>query len=477
MKIFTPGLLASLILLSFHSLGQVQTYTEKNQTYSKHEFKKPEKGPNYFIALPPKAPAATSLDDTTRVIVKLKGAPLAKRKTDDTRTSAENLKDEHRAFLEDLRALERKSARGRSSSTPTLILSEYSNTFNGFALITTKAMAEQLKGFKSVQSVIISKKVKAIDLTSNEVINVPQTWSQFGVKGNGIRIGIIDTGIDYNHQDLGGGFGPSFKVIGGYDFFNNDSDPLDDHGHGTHVAGIAAGNGANLQGVAPLAKLVAYKVLGSQGFGYDDMILAAIERTTDPDQNPATDDALDVVNMSLGRYADENEPYSEAVNNAVESGVIFVVAAGNSFDYFTVGTPGVAERAITVGAIDNSKATAYFSSKGPVERSFALKPDVAAPGVQINSSFLDNGYLALDGTSMASPHVAGAVALLLDENPSWSPEDCKSALMTTAIPGSSTSIWEQGAGVIKNRLWHQPQSTSENHKTLPGTLNEPLNSW
>jgi subtilisin family serine protease len=447
MKITKLAFLSAIFLCAFQLQAQVHTY--KTQRYTVHESQaKAEEKVNYFVANPPGKSSAQLADDTTRIIVKLKAAPLAARSENGRKAAQVELDVEHQQFRDLLNNIERRASTGRKPAAPTVILNEYKNTFNGFALITTKGMAEELKKQKMVYSVTQSRRVKAYDLNSNQTINVPAAQNQYGVSGQGITIGIIDTGIDYNHQDLGGGFGSSFKVVGGYDFFNNDNDPIDDNGHGTHVAGIAAANGSNLKGVAPNAKLVAYKVLGAEGYGYDDMILAAIERTTDPDQNPSTNDALDVVNMSLGRYADPAEPYSEAVNNAVASGVNFVVAAGNSWDYFTIGTPAIAEKAITVGAVDNNKFTAYFSSKGPVERSFALKPDVAAPGVQIHSSFLNNNYLSLDGTSMATPHVAGAVALLLEKNSSWTPPQVKAALMNTATPLYAANIWEQGAGVV-----------------------------
>lgn len=169
--------------------------------------------------------------------------------------------------------------------------------------------------------------------------------------------------------------------------------------------------------------------------------------TTDPDGDSLTDDALDVVNMSLGRRPDPEEPLSQAVNNAVLRGVTFVIAAGNDYNFQSIGTPGIAEHAITVGAVDQNRFTAYSSSKGPVENTFLLKPDVAAPGVDIYSSILNGQYSHYSGTSMGTAHVSGVAALLLEKHPTWTPAMIKSSLMTTAT-SMQAQVWEQGAGVI-----------------------------
>jgi subtilisin family serine protease len=381
--------------------------------------------------------------DTVRVIVKLQG--VLSQTTG--RSNATDIDSQHRRFYNDLDKLTGATANRRTSEAETVVHHEYRETFNGFALTTSGRIAESLKNLPYVTAILEDKLIKVSSDESNRVIRAQEAWQTFGSTGKNIKIGIIDTGIDYTHPDLGQGFGSGFKVVGGYDFVNNDPDPMDDHGHGTHVAGIAAANGATNKGVAPDAKLFAYKVLASSGYGYDSWILAAIERTVDPDQNPATDDALDVVNMSLGRAPDASEPMSEAVNNAVSRGVVFCVAAGNAVSYFRIDTPGIATNAITVGATDNWLYTAYFSSKGPTE-DLRLKPEVAAPGVDITSTVLQHGYQSMSGTSMATPHVAGAVALILEKKPDLTPAMVKDLLMTTAQRSWTSSPWEQGAGVI-----------------------------
>lgn len=402
---------------------------------------------NYFIAESPVKKAEISSAENLRVIVRLKSDPLSRTAARSSRSArVQNLESEHTQFKSAISQFGRGST-GTRVSAQAKIHFEYREVFNGFAIEAPKELVEQIKTFSYVSAVLEDKTVRAYDLISSEIINAPRVWIDYGVTGKGIRIGIIDTGVDYNHPDLGGGLGPGFKVKGGYDFVNGDSDPMDDNGHGTHVAGIAAANGPGLKGVAPGASLYAYKVLGREGTGVDSWILSAIERCADPDQNPDTDDALDVVNMSLGRPVDPTEPISEAVNNAIEKGVVFVVAAGNDYNYGTIGTPGVAEQAITVAATGVNDITADFSSKGPTPEKYTAKPDIAAPGVEIYSSYLNNSYKNLSGTSMASPHVAGAVALLLEKNPNWSPDVVKGVIMQSA-KASQENLFSQGLGRI-----------------------------
>jgi len=261
------------------------------------------------------------------------------------------------------------------------------------------------------------------------------------------------------------------KVVGGYDFVNNDDDPMDDMGPGTHVAATAAGNGI-LKGVAPDAKIYAYKVLDAGGSGSYSNIISAIERSIDPNQDGDFSDHLDIISLSLGGWGDPDDPMSQAIDNAVSAGVVAVVAAGNSGpDENTIGSPGTARKAITVGAIDKFDNIAWFSSRGPViwtdiegNTKSLMKPDVVAPGVDIcaayakeisiwdNRKCLDNTHVAISGTSMATPHVAGAVALILQKHPDWTPEEIKMALRNTAtdlIPMHfNENLNTQGTGKI-----------------------------
>jgi subtilisin family serine protease len=246
------------------------------------------------------------------------------------------------------------------------------------------------------------------------------------------------------------------KVIGGYDFVNNDNNPMDDHGHGTHCAATAAGRGV-LEGVAPDAKIYAYKVLSSRGAGYTSNIIAAIEMSVDPNQDGNFSDRIDVISMSLGGTGDPGDPTSTAVNNAVDNGVVAVIAGGNSGPIEgTIGSPGVAKNAITVGANDKNKIMAPFSSKGPLITG-AVKPDISAPGVDIcaaqwedawsENECIDTEHTAISGTSMATPHVAGAVALIKQAHPDWTPDEIKMALRNSA-EDLGYELTKQGQGTI-----------------------------
>lgn len=395
----------------------------------------------------PQLSDTTRRDSVVHLIVRLRTSPGAKNATSRV-AKATQIDREHEEFLSKLgETISNANARSTGATRTVRVVREFKRSFNGFTLKANRSLLESIKRMPHVISVAEDKKVKANDEISNEVVKAPRVWTELSATGVGTRIGIIDTGIDYTHPDLGGGFGPTFKVAGGYDFVNDDTDPMDDFGHGTHVAGIAAANGT-IKGIAPDAKLYGIKVLDEYGNGWDSQILAGIEYTMDPDGNPATDDALDVVNMSLGRSPGPDDPMSEAVNNAVLQGVVFVISAGNSYSNFTVGTPGIAREAITVAATDNFDYTAYFSSRGPLPDSFLLKPDIAAPGVQVNATYLNSEYKRLDGTSMSAPHVTGIAALMVGKHPDWTPADIKAAMMSTARMTDFTKFLETGSGVV-----------------------------
>ena len=153
---------------------------------------------------------------------------------------------------------------------------------------------------------------------------------------------------------------------------------MDDNGHGTEVCAIMAGKTA---GVAPGVSVYVYKVLDQNAQGMTSTVLAGIERALDPDNDPLTNDAVDIINMSLGGQGDPTDPLSEAVDNATSAGVLCVVAAGNTGpSYQTIGSPGCAATALTVGACDKTDQVASFSSRGPVSTNFSLKPDIVPQG-------------------------------------------------------------------------------------------------
>ncbi|WUT87815.1 S8 family serine peptidase [Streptomyces melanogenes] len=187
------------------------------------------------------------------------------------------------------------------------------------------------------------------------LINAPQVWRRkdpvgHSADGTGTTVAVLDSGVDYTHPDLGGGFGAGHKVVGGYDFANGDADPMDDNGHGTHVAGIIAGKAAEkggVTGVAPGASILAYKVMDDAGEGYTSDIVAGIEAAVDPD-NPHR---ADVVNLSLGGYGDGTDPLGAAATAATRAGVVVVASAGNEGPGSgTISTPAAADGVIAVGA-------------------------------------------------------------------------------------------------------------------------------
>ena len=220
-----------------------------------------------------------------------------------------------------------------------------------------------------------------------------------GNKGAGAKVAIIDTGIDYTHPDLDGNY------AGGYDFVNDDADPMDDNGHGTHIAGTVAAedNGFGVVGVAPEAELYALKVLDAGGSGYYSDVIAALDWAVD-------NGGIYITNNSYGSSADPGEAVKTAFDNAAAAGILNVCAAGNSGTPPGKGDnviyPARYESCIAVAATDQSDSRARWSSTGP-------DLDISAPGVSINSTLLGGGYGEKNGTSMACPHVAGTLALNL----------------------------------------------------------------
>ena len=286
-------------------------------------------------------------------------------------------------------------------------------------------------------------------------IDAPEAWDiQRGSRD--VVVAVVDTGVDYNHPDLtgnlwtnseeipnngidddGNGFTDDFY---GYDWVNEDGDPIDDNNHGTHVAGTIGASGDNnlgVVGVSPNVSIMSLKFLAANGGGSTSDAAKAVIY--------ATDMGADVINASFGGGG-FSQVMVDALEYANDGGVLFVAAAGNdrnnndrspqypaSYD-----VPNI----LSVAATDHNNQIASFSNYG--ERTV----DLGAPGVNILSSIPGNQYASFNGTSMASPHVAGAAALLLAEDPSLSPTELKNILMTTADPVSSL----QGRTVTGGRL-------------------------
>ena len=274
-------------------------------------------------------------------------------------------------------------------------------------------------------------------------IGAPAAWDA-GFTGTGVTVAVLDSGVDQTHPDL------ARREIAEQDF-SAAPDNVDRAGHGTHVASIVAGNGAKYRGVADGVSILDGKVLDDSGYGTDSGIIAGMEW--------AARQGADIANMSLGA---PDTPEIDPVEQAVESlsaryGILFVVAAGNSGAGGTIGSPGSAPSALTVGAVDRENGLADFSSRGPVGGDGPIKPDVTAPGVDIvaarhaEGTFGDpaeDGYTAASGTSMAAPHVAGAAALLAQRHPDWTGAQRRSTLTGSAAPTPGLNAFDQGAGRI-----------------------------
>ena len=347
---------------------------------------------------------------------------------------------------------------------------------NGMAVVVPRSQLDRLTSLPGVETVYSSVRYQPQLDRSPQQIGAPALWGPgLTNAGQGMKIAIIDEGIDQTHPffspagyTMPAGYPKgqtdytTAKVIVARAFppasptWKNASKPFDPElsSHGTHVAGIAAGNantlaqGVRISGVAPRAYLGNYKALtiptdADVGLdGNSPELVAAIEA--------AVADGMDVINMSLGEP--EIEPSRDIVVKALEAatraGVVAVVSAGNDFDEFgrgSVGSPAATPSAITVGAVTTSRGgaddvIASFSSSGPTPVSLQLKPDVSAPGAGILSAAPRSSYATLSGTSMAAPHVSGAVALLLQRHPTWTPAQVKSALALTGDPAYTNDL-------------------------------------
>jgi len=277
-------------------------------------------------------------------------------------------------------------------------------------------------------------------------IAAPQAWNA-GYSGTGATVAVLDTGVDATHPDLAG------RIAEKMDFTVDGGDAGDHFGHGTHVAATIAGTGAASggarKGVAPGARLVVGKVLDDYGDGTTSQVIAGMEWAAS---------RAAVVNMSLGGGAsDGTDPLSLALDALTkQTGALFVVAAGNDGPVDgSVATPGSAATALTVGAVDADDALADFSSRGPLVNTRAAKPELVAPGVDIVAAraagtsmgrLIDARYVAASGTSMATPHVAGAAAVLAQRHPGWKAGQLKAALVGAADPVAGGDAYAVGSG-------------------------------
>jgi len=292
---------------------------------------------------------------------------------------------------------------------------------------------------------------------------VEKVWEN-ETTGKGINIAVIDTGI-FNHNAL--------TIIKEVDFTGEGTEDL--HGHGTHVSGIIASQDSTYKGVAYNSNLFNVKVLNKQGSGYGSDVIKGIEWSVDNN--------ADIISLSLGAKLDKcdgKDAISRAVDKAVIEGVVAIVAAGNAGpDSETITSPGCAKQAITIGATDGNKIV-DFSSRGPTADG-RVKPDLVAPGVRITSTWLNNEFRSLSGTSMATPHVSGVIALLLEFDSSLNTEDLKQILSSGAkdlgldentqgagkVNAYASYLILTGEEPVKDEPIDEPEEDKE-EKTIPG---------
>ncbi|MEU4392953.1 S8 family serine peptidase [Kribbella sp. NPDC023855] len=313
---------------------------------------------------------------------------------------------------------------------------------NGLAVRVPKSKATAFLKANPNQKIWLDGKLRTTLDHSVPQIGAPAAW-QSGYTGKGVKIAVLDSGIDSTHPDLAG------QVTASANFTD---EPLDDAaGHGTHVASTIAGKGVDgYRGVAPDAKLLNGKVCDAHGYCPESAILAGLEWAVAQHAN--------VVNLSLGGPGSEGlDPLEEAVDRLTrQTGTLFVVAAGNEPGKARINSPGSAESALTVGAVNAQEQLADFSSQGPGPGG-AIKPDLTAPGVGIVAARsaashpedpVGDKYTRMSGTSMATPHVTGTAALVAQQHADWKAPELKSALMAAAKPAADLTAYKQGAGRV-----------------------------
>ncbi len=346
---------------------------------------------------------------------------------------------------------------------------EICTQFQLMHFLAVKVPYNQLASLKGVP-LFLDRKVTACLDNSVPLIKPASQWAQieafFGytINGSGVRVAVLDTGIETAHPDLDdlddNGTTTDPKVILEKSFVLGNTNPEDDNGHGTHVAGIISGTGwdslplKDKKGVAPGCWLLNGKVLDAAGEGYESWVMEGIEW--------ALNNSADVINLSLATLISGNgtDPLSLYVDYAVSQGVPVVLAAGKTAGPYRIAVPGVARDAITVGASDG--ATMMSTSPNGPTYDFRIKPDLLAPGKNIDSCDSDaSGYTPMTGTSQAAAHVTGTVALLRQVHPTWTPAQIKAALMTTAT-NLNLDPYQQGGGrvyiptAINSSLWMDP---------------------
>ena len=355
------------------------------------------------------------------------------------------------------------------------------NRLHSIRAVTMRVPVSMLAELESNPNVAYVTPDRPVSLTASNAdyttaVEADVAAAQFALDGTGVGVAIIDSGVA-DHPDLHDATGAS-RVVYSQSFVAGDSTTSDQYGHGTHVAGLIGGTGnasgpgngyaATYAGMAPNVNIINLRVLDQNGSGTDSQVIAAIQQAI------ALKDIYNirVINMSLGRPVFESytlDPVCQAVESAWKAGIIVVVAAGNNgrdnsmgtHGFATIGAPANDPAVITVGATRTKDtetrvddAIASYSSKGPTLVDHLVKPDLVAPGnrlvsLRVAGSTLDTNYpqfevapssgtaqyFRLSGTSMATPLVSGAVALMLQQNPALTPDQVKARLMKTAWKG------------------------------------------
>ncbi|MET8912216.1 S8 family serine peptidase [Micromonospora sp. NPDC004551] len=315
-----------------------------------------------------------------------------------------------------------------------------------WAMLSTKGSGQGTDLAPEVSRIWLDGRRQVLLDRSVPQIGAPAAY-QAGYTGRGVSVAVLDSGVDTGHPDLAG------RVVEARDFTGG-SEAVDRVGHGTHVASIIAGSGAasggRYRGVAPDATLLSGRVCTD--FCSESAILAGMHWA-------AVEKHARVVNLSVGGPdTPDLDPLEQAVDSlTAQTGTLFVVAAGNDGELAPVGSPASADAALAVGAVDRDDHFAAFSSRGPRTGDGGIKPDLTAPGVEIVAARaagttlgnpVGDKYVAVSGTSMATPHVTGAVALLAQQHPDWSAPQFKAALMASAAAQAGQTVYQQGAGRV-----------------------------
>ncbi|WP_341525004.1 S8 family peptidase [Nostoc sp. UHCC 0302] len=366
-----------------------------------------------------------------------------------------------------------KSSKTSDVTTTATSTGNYNST-NGYGLVNAGAAVAEAAGKNTFADVP--------NLGGNnwgaDLVNAPEAWAN-GYTGKGVVVAVVDTGVDYTHEDLKNNIWTNSKEIAGngidddgngyvddqygWNFANNNNSTLDKEGHGTHVAGTIAGenNDYGVTGIAYDAKIMPVKVLDDSGSGTSSSVAKGIRY--------AADNGANVINLSLGsRYS--NSTLESAIKYASSKGAIVVMAAGNNGGSSPEYPAKYANQSgIAVGAVDKNNQIADFSNRSGTDKITY----VTAPGVDVYSTVPDNQYATLSGTSMATPHVAGVVALMLSANPTLTDAQVRQIIADTAGNSTSSTTSSLNSGNV-NSLVDQTISQPIGHST-PSTTSS-LNS-